>query len=206
MNAWDLHVAPLLISLACRQGQLMKRRAMVVPGAFGRVLELGCGGGINLPFYEPERVRELIGIDPHPKLARATREAALDAPVPVRVHEGVAEALPFADASFDTVVVTFTLCSVTDPAAALAEARRVLAPGGRLLFLEHGLSPDAKVQRTQARLEPVWKRLAGGCHLTRPVTASIEKAGFRILSGDRGYLPRSPRFAGWMEWGAAAPE
>lgn len=206
MNPWDRFVVPVLIRFACSQGEIMKRRALVVPGARGRTLELGCGGGINLPLYDPEAVPVVVGIDPHPSLARATREKARDLPIPVRVHEGVAEVLPFPDASFDTVVTTFTLCSVTDPASALAEARRVLKPDGRLLFVEHGLSPDADVAKAQHRIEPVWKRIAGGCHLTRPVTAGIEAAGFRVLEGDKGYARRTPRFAGWMEWGVAAKD
>jgi SAM-dependent methyltransferase len=206
MTFWDRHVVPLLIRLACSQGAVMKKRLLVVPRAAGRTLELGCGGGINLSLYDRAAVTALTGVDPHPVLARAAREKARGLDLPLRVHEGPAEALPFADAGFDTVVVTFTLCSVADPAAALAEARRVLKPEGRLLFLEHGLAPDPEVARTQARLEPVWKRIAGGCHLTRPVTAGIEAAGFRLLEGGRGYMERSPRFAGWTEWGVAAPQ
>lgn len=203
MNWWDRHVVPLLIRAACSQGEIMRHRALVVPGASGRTLELGCGGGINLPLYDRTAIDALVGIDPHPALARMTRERARDLDLPIRVHEGRAEALPFADSRFDTVVVTFTLCSVADPAAALAEARRVLKPGGRLLFLEHGLAPDPDVARTQRRLEPAWKRIAGGCHLTRPVTAGIETAGFRILERGSGYARRAPRFAGWLEWGVA---
>jgi SAM-dependent methyltransferase len=203
MNPWDRFVVPTLIRLACSQGEIMKRRALVVPGARGRTLELGCGGGINLPLYDPELVPALVGIDPHPSLARTTREKARDLPLAVRVHEGLAERLPFSDASFDTVVTTFTLCSVRDQGESLAEARRVLKPDGRLLFLEHGLSPDADVARTQHRVEPVWKRIAGGCHLTRPVSAGIEAAGFRVVERDQGYARRTPRFAGWMEWGVA---
>ena len=205
MGFWDRHVLPRLITCACGQGQVMKRRALVVPGARGRVLEYGCGGGLNLEFYDPIVVRSLTGIDPHAELLERTDAASAEAPIPIETHRGFAEDLPFADASFDTVVTTFTLCSVQDPAAALAEARRVLAPGGRLLFLEHGLSPDAEVRRTQARIEPLWKRLAGNCHLTRPVTSGVEAAGFRLVSRGAGYTPKSPRFAGWMEWGTAEP-
>ncbi len=204
MHFWDRHVLPRLIRIACSQGALMKRRLRVVPAARGRTLELGCGGGINLSLYDREAVTTLVGVDPHPELARAARGRARELDLPVRVHEGIAEELPFAGERFDTVVVTFTLCSVADPAAALAEARRVLRPGGRLLFLEHGLAPDPQVARTQARIEPLWKRIAGGCHLTRPVTPAIEAAGFRLLEGGKGYLERSPRFAGWTEWGVAA--
>lgn len=205
MNPWDRFILPRLITFACGQGQVMKRRALVVPAATGRVLEYGCGGGLNLSFYNPQAVTHLTGIDPHAELLHRTDTASAHAPIPIETHRGIAEELPFPAASFDTVVTTFTLCSVQDPAAALAEARRVLAPGGRLLFLEHGKSPDADVQRTQQRIEPLWRRIAGNCHLTRPVTATIESAGFRIRSRGQGYTPKSPRFAGWMEWGEACP-
>jgi SAM-dependent methyltransferase len=123
----------------------------------------------------------------------------------VSIEDGTAEALPFEDSSFDTVLCTFTLCSVCTPAAALSEARRVLRPGGRFLFCEHGLAPDPGVARWQRRLEPVWKRIAGGCHLTRPVASAIEAAGFSIEGLETMYVPRTPRIAAWNEWGAARP-
>ena len=121
----------------------------------------------------------------------------------VEVREGVAEALPFEDASFDTIVCTVTLCSVQSPAAARAEARRVLKPGGRFLFCEHGLAPDPGVARWQRRVEPLWKRLAGGCHLTRPVSGTLETAGLTPRRLEQMYLPKAPRLLGWVEWGEA---
>ncbi|MBS0476518.1 MAG: class I SAM-dependent methyltransferase, partial [Proteobacteria bacterium] len=117
------------------------------------------------------------------------------------LRQGFGEAIPFAEGSFDSVVCTFTLCSVGDQAQTLRELHRVLRPGGRLLFGEHGRAPDASVRRWQERIEPVWKHLAGGCHLTRPITAAIEEAGFRSLSHGERYAPKTPKFAGWMEWG-----
>lgn len=201
---WDRHVVPRLIGCACTQPPIMRRRARIVPRASGEVLEYGVGGGANLALYDPDRVTGVTGIDPSdPLLARA--RAAPHAAVPLRIEKGVAEQLPFADASFDTVVSTFTLCSVTDPQRALAEARRVLKPGGTLLFLEHGLAPDAGPCRWQHRLEPMWKRIAGGCHLTRPVAAAIAAAGFRLGDVERGYMEKSPRFLGWIELGSATP-
>lgn len=204
-NFWDRHVMPRLIGCACASKPIMKQRAKVVPKAEGRVLELGIGGGLNLPFYDPSRVDSVFGVDPSLEL----RERALAAPRPeglrVEIREGVAEALPFEAASFDCVVCTFTLCSVQSPAGALAEARRVLKPGGRFLFAEHGLAPDAGVVRWQKRLEPAWKAIAGGCHLTRPITASIVGAGFAVATEAGMYLPGTPRALGWSEWGEAAP-
>ncbi len=143
-------------------------------------------------------------MDPSPEL----RARALAAPRPdgltVAILDGNAEALPFDDGDFDTVVCTFTLCSVASPAAALGEARRVLKASGRLLFCEHGLSPDPGVARWQGRFEPLWKRLAGGCHLTRPVTPNIAAAGFQVEREGARYLRGTPKTAGWCEWGSAA--
>lgn len=202
---YDRRILPWLLSKGCAAKPIMMQRAKVVPGAEGRVLELGIGSGLNLPFYDPAKVTSVSGVDPSAEL----RALALAAPRPegldVSIAEGEAEALPFEDHSFDSVVCTFTLCSVHSPPAALAEARRVLKPGGRLFFCEHGLSPDLDVAAWQHRIEPVWKRLTGGCHLTRPVTKAIALAGFRIEQADNMYLPSTPRIAGWSEWGSAVP-
>jgi ubiquinone/menaquinone biosynthesis C-methylase UbiE len=181
----------------------MKQRAKVVPFAEGRVLELGIGMGLNLGLYDAGKVESVTGVDPAPELRAIAEAAPRDPRLSVRVEDGTAEALPFEAASFDCVVCTFTLCSVHTPAAALAEARRVLQPGGRLLYCEHGLAPDADVAKWQRRIEPVWKRIAGGCHLTRPITAAIVAAGFTVHRHDSMYIPGAPRFAGWSEWGEA---
>ncbi len=200
---WDRHVMPRLIGCACASKPIMKQREKVVPKAFGKVLELGVGGGLNLRYYDPARVESVVGVDPSLEL----RDRALAAPrsqgLAVEIREGVAEALPFAPGGFDCVVCTFTLCSVQSPTAALAEARRVLRPGGLLLFAEHGLAPDEGVVRWQRRLEPAWKAIAGGCHLTRPITAAVTAAGFRVASENGMYLPGTPRALGWSEWGEA---
>ncbi len=202
---YDRHVLPWLLGKACAAKPIMKQRAKVVPLAEGRVLELGLGSGLNLPFYDPAKVISVQGVDPSAEL-RAMAEAAPRPPgLEVCVADGVAEALPFEDHAFDSVVCTFTLCSVHTPAAALAQARRVLKPGGRLFYCEHGLAPDEGVARWQRRVEPIWKRLAGGCHLTRPITSGIAGAGFAIDWSSQMYLPGTPRIAGWSEWGVAIP-
>lgn len=203
-SLYDRLVLPKLLKCACSAPPIAKQRAKVVPQASGKVLELGIGMGLNLAFYDPAKVGSVTGVDPAPEL----RQIAMAAPRPdglqVRVEDGTAEALPFADYSFDCVVCTFTLCSVQRPAQALAEARRVLKPGGRFLFCEHGLAPDDTVVRWQRRIEPVWKHIAGGCHLTRPVTPAIAAAGFTMVRTDTMYLPKTPRPLGWNEWGEAA--
>ena len=202
-NWYEKTIMPRLITCACSQGQVMKRRAAVVPRARGDVFELGCGGGINQVFYKPEAIASYAGIDPHEGLLDAARAAASRKGWRADIRAGVGEAIPFDDHSFDTCVCTFTLCSVQDPARVLSELRRVLRPGGQALFLEHGRAPDASVARWQERIEPIWKPMAGGCHLTRPITAAVASAGFEVEPVGEGYTPGAPKFAGWMEWGVA---
>jgi ubiquinone/menaquinone biosynthesis C-methylase UbiE len=202
-SLYDRFVLPNLLTCACSSPPMMKQRAKIVPKAQGRVLELGIGMGLNLAFYDPARVSGVVGVDPSPGLRAAALAAPRDPELVVTVEDGTAEALPFEDASFDTVVCTFTLCSVHTPAAALAQARRVLKPTGTFLFCEHGLAPDDHIAKWQRRIEPLWKRLAGGCHLTRPVASAIVTSGFRLESVQMMYVPRTPRIAGWNEWGAA---
>lgn len=202
-SLYERYVLPRLLCCACSAPPIDKQRAKIVPLATGRVLELGIGMGLNLTHYDPARVESVTGVDPAAELRAIAMAAPRDPGLKVHVAAGTAEALPFEAASFDCVVCTFTLCSVQQPQAALAEARRVLKPGGQFLFCEHGLAPDADVAKWQRRIEPVWKRIAGGCHLTRPVTAAIAKAGFSVVRQDSMYLPKAPRFAGWNEWGEA---
>ena len=200
---YDRHILPRLLSCTCSSKPVMKQRAKVVPFAKGKVLELGIGGGLNLRFYDPDMVTSVAGVDPSPEMRERAEGAERPGHLPVEVRDGTAEALPFGDKSFDSIVCTFTLCSVHDPVKALSEARRVLKPGGRLLFCEHGLAPDLPVAKWQQRIEPVWKKIAGGCHLTRPVALNLERAGFTLDRFDSMYLPGTPRFAGWVEWGQA---
>jgi ubiquinone/menaquinone biosynthesis C-methylase UbiE len=171
--------------------------------AVGRVLELGVGSGLNLPLYDPARVTGLVGVDPaEPMLARARPHLA-ELGFPVELRAAPAEDAGLAARSFDTVVVTYSLCTIPDAAAALVEARRALKPGGRLLFCEHGAAPDPGVARWQRRIEPVWKRLGGGCHLTRDVAALLDTAGWRIEALDRFYLDKAPRPFGFHYLGSA---
>ena len=202
-NWYDEHVVPRLIRCACSGPAIMKLREAVVPLATGAVLELGCGGGLNQRFFDPAKITSYAGVDPSAKgLEFARAEAARKGWVH-DIRAGLGEAIPFSDASFDSVVCTFTLCSVQDPGATLAELRRVLKPGGQLLFAEHGAAPDAGVAKWQARIEPVWKRIGGNCHLTRPITGSYADAGFKIAQAEKGYMPKTPRPFGWIEWGEA---
>jgi len=204
-SLYDRFILPRLLKCACSTSPIMRQRGKIVPQAAGRVLELGIGLGLNLGFYDPDKVASVTGVDPAVELRQAALAAPRDPRLAVDIQDGSAEALPFEAQSFDCVVCTFTLCSIHTPAAALAEARRMLKPGGRLLFCEHGLAPDAGVAKWQRRIEPVWKRIAGGCHLTRPVAASIAAAGFKLQQVDSMYVPKSPKIAAWNEWGVAVP-
>ena len=202
---YNRHIMPRLIGCACSSKPIMKQRSKIVHLAKGRVLELGIGGGLNLSFYNSLEVSRVEGVDPSDELRALAERAPRALGLEVSIAKGVAEDLPFEDKSFDTVVCTFTLCSVHTPQAALAEARRVLKPGGTFLYCEHGLAPDAEVQTWQSRVEPIWKRLAGGCHLTRPIGSGIEAAGFKLTRHEGMYLPGTPKILGWSEWGAAIP-
>jgi len=191
-------VVPWMIHRAMRNPELAAYRARSVPAATGRVLEIGIGPGMNLPYYGGE-VSGVLGLDPSAKLLALAREKG--AGPPLELIEGSAEAIPLADRSVDTVMMTWTLCSIPDPAAALREMRRVLQPSGRLLFVEHGRAPEARVAWWQDTLTPMWKHL-GGCHLNRAVDALIEGAGFRIERLDNSYM-RGPKPMTFMYEGSA---
>ncbi|MDA7787774.1 class I SAM-dependent methyltransferase [Sphingomonadaceae bacterium] len=198
---WDRHGVPRVIKVACASPQIMKLRAQVVPLATGKVFELGCGGGINQQFFNAAAITQYAGIDPGGKLLEYCRAEAEKKGWQADIRDGIGEDIPFAGESFDTVVCTYTMCSVQDQAQVVREMRRILKPGGKLLFLEHGRAPDAGVAKWQDRIEPVWKPIAGGCHLTRPITSAVTDGGFEVEPMGAAYAPKTPRPVGWMEWG-----
>jgi len=203
LNLYHDHVLPRLIHFAMRQHQLADYRNRVVPAAEGRVLEVGIGSGLNLPLYAPG-VDEIVGLDPSPQLLAKAREATERISIPVELIEGSAERIPLYNRSIDTVVTTWTLCSIPDVQRALGEMRRVLKPSGRLLFVEHGRASDPRVCRWQDRLTPLWRRIAGGCHLNRAISELIESAGFRIEQLETGYM-RGPKLMTFMYEGSVRP-
>ncbi len=196
-------ILPRLCDLAMRNKRLVPFRERVIGAAEGRVLEIGVGSGMNLPFYRPP-VREVLALEPAPRLVTMARSASRSATMPLSLLEASAEAIPLGNQSVDTVVTTWTLCSIPKAATALAEMRRVLRPGGKLLFVEHGLAPDEGVRRWQDRLTPAWRCLSGGCHLNRPIRSMIEGAGFRIDRIETGYMP-GPKPMTFMYEGSARP-
>jgi ubiquinone/menaquinone biosynthesis C-methylase UbiE len=187
MGVYERWIVPRLLDLAMRSRLLDNYRQRTIETARGLLLEVGVGSGLNLPFYGPA-VARVVGLDPSPELLRLARMRAADAVVPVSLLRGSAEHIPFADTVFDTIVMTWTLCSIPNPVAALTEMRRILRPGGRLIFVEHGLSPEIRVVRWQHRMTPYWKRISGGCHLDREVDGLIRAAGFGIDVIETGYM------------------
>ena len=199
---YDRHLLPHLVDFACGTQPVRRQREMIVPLAHGRVLEVGIGTGLNMPFYDPSRVRYIVGVDPALQMHRLASKRIARAGLDVELVGISAETLPLEDESIDTVVTTYTLCTIPDPVAALREMRRVLAPGGRLLFCEHGRAPDESVRRWQARLTPHWQKIAGGCHLDRDIPVLLEVAGFRCDALQMRYLP-GPRPLTYNYWGVA---
>lgn len=195
-------IVPRLIHRVMREEMLLPLRQQVVAGACGRVVEIGIGAGANLPLYGRE-VMSLQGVDPSPYLLAQARRTASWLPFPVTLLEQSAEHLPMADASIDSAVVSWALCSIPDPLAALRELHRVLVPGGTLRFVEHGLSPAPSLGRWQRRLSPVWSRVAGGCRLDRRVDRLLERAGFTIERLETGHLLPGPRLLTFHYLGVA---
>lgn len=204
MSFYNDHMLPHVINLAMRNRELCPYRQRVLSQARGRVLEIGIGSGLNFPFYG-SRVDAIVGLDPSARLVDMAQKAASHTKIPVTVIKSSAEDMPIDRASIDTVLTTWTLCSIPDAAAALQEMHRVLKSDGQLLFVEHGLAPEESVCKWQNRLNPIWKRIAGGCQLNRPIRALIERAGFKIVRLDAGYA-KGPRPMTFFYEGSAAPQ
>jgi ubiquinone/menaquinone biosynthesis C-methylase UbiE len=204
MSFYDDKVLPHLINLACSTKPTRKQREKVVHLAEGDVLEIGFGSGLNLPYYERDKVRRIFGLEPSAGMRRKAQPNVDASGLDVEFIDLPGEEIPLEAQSVDTVLVTFTLCSIDDAVTALEGMRRVLKPGGKLLFAEHGAAPDESVRRWQDRLNPGWKRLSGGCNMNRDIPALIERCGFRITSDERMYIP-GLRILSYNYWGIAKP-
>lgn len=205
MGFYENHILPKLINFACGMKAIQRQRAKVVPLAEGRILEVGMGSGLNLPFYNPAKVERVIGLDPADAMMSYARKKAAGLPFEVEYLALEGEHIPLDKGSVDTVLVTYTLCTIPDVLAALDGMRRVLRRDGRLIFCEHGKAPDPSVRRWQRRINPVWRKAFGGCNLDRDIPDLLAKTGFAIDRIDTGYLPRAPKFAAYNYWGVARP-
>ena len=204
MSFYDDKVLPHLINLACSTKPTRKQREKIVHLAEGDVLEIGFGSGLNLPFYERDKVRKIFGLEPSAGMRRKAQPNVDASGLDVEFIDLPGEEIPLEPHSVDTVLVTFTLCSIDDAVTALEGMRRVLKPGGKLLFAEHGAAPDVSVRRWQDRLNPGWKRFSGGCNMNRDIPALIESGGFQITSDERMYIP-GVRILSYNYWGIAKP-
>ena len=203
MGFYDRYILPLLLGTVMGAKPITYQRKKVVPRAEGRVLEIGFGAGHNLPFYDPTRVTHLWALEPSRELrARAAKRVAANT-IPIEFLDLPGEEIPLEDESVDNVLITYTMCTIPDVTRALSQMRRVLKPGGRMIFCEHGKAPDAEVEKWQHRIEPTWKKISGGCHLARPIPSLITDSGFRMEDMETMYLPGTPRWSGFNYWGSA---
>tara|TARA_A200000159_G_C7278147_1_gene320303 strand:- start:532 stop:1146 length:615 start_codon:yes stop_codon:yes gene_type:complete len=203
VNLYNKYILPSLIISGCNKKPQMKQREKIIPNAKGKVLEVGIGSGLNLSFYDPDKVTELVGIDPSLELWEK-RQPIKDLGFHYEFIKGVAEDMPFGKDSFDTIVITYTLCSIPDFQSALESLRKVLKPSGKFLFCEHGKAPDKSVLLTQNAINPIWKLIGGGCNINRDIPSIINGNGFKILTLETMYVP------GWKPvsfnfWGEAKP-
>jgi ubiquinone/menaquinone biosynthesis C-methylase UbiE len=203
MGFYEQHILPRFINCACGTKPIMKQREKVVPRASGTVLEIGIGTGLNLPYYDATRVERLIGLDPSEKSWELAGKRAAHVEFDVEFIGLPGEQIPLEDGSVDTVLVTFSLCTIPDPVAALHGMARVLRPGGSLIFCEHGKAPDANVCQWQDRINPIWRRIVGGCHVNRDIPQLLKVGGFDVVDMETSYLPGTPKFAGYNFWGSA---
>lgn len=203
MGFYEKHLLPRFINCACSSKPMMKQREKVVPLARGTVLEIGIGTGLNLPYYQSSQIERLIGLDPSEESWVLAGERAAHVDFDVEFIGLPGEEIPLDDHSVDTVLVTFSLCTIPDPVAALRGMRRVLRPEGELLFCEHGLAPDSGVVKWQNRMNGVWGKIAGGCHINRDIPALLNEGGFAVENLQQQYLPGTPRIAGYNYWGGA---
>lgn len=203
MNLYEKYILPRFLNCACASKPITFQRNKVVPLAEGKILEVGIGSGLNLPFYDKSKVDELWGIDPSEELTLMAQKVVLEEGIEVNFISSGAEDIPMQDEYFDTVLVTYTMCTIPDVLKANKEIKRVLKKEGKLIFCEHGISPDEKIQKWQNRINPFWGKIAGGCNINRSIPQLIRDSGFDIIEMEEMYLPKTPKIAGYNYWGYA---
>ena len=203
MSFYEDKILPHVIHLACGTKPVLKQREKIVPQAQGRILEVGMGSGINIPYYDPQKVEKVWGLEPSDGMRKKAQHRVAAAPFNLEWLDLPGEEIPLDNDSVDTIVLTYTLCTIPDWLSAIKQMRRVLKPGGKLLFSEHGKAPDSAVQKWQERINPLWMKLAGGCHLNRDIPQLLTEGGFNIKQQDTLYVPRTPKIAAFTYWGYA---
>jgi len=203
LGLYNKYILPKFINCACGSKPINYQRSKIVPYAKGVVLDIGIGSGLNIPFYNKSNINHLYGLDPSSELIEIAKRVAKTHKLEIEFLECGAESIPLADNSIDTIVITYTMCTIPDISLSNAEMFRVLKPNGKLLFCEHGIAPDEKVAKWQKIINPVWNKIAGGCNLNRDIPRLIKSSGLKISEIEEMYLPSTPKFAGYNYWGVA---
>ncbi len=203
MSLYDKYVLPKFLNCACASKPILRQRQKVVPLAEGKVLEIGIGSGLNLPFYEKSKIDEVWGLDPSEELSAMARIVADQESIEVNFISSGAEEIPLPDNHFDSVLITYTMCTIPEVLRANQEIRRVLREDGKMIFCEHGEAPDENIRKWQKRINPFWRKIAGGCNINRKIPSLIQDSGFDIVEMEEMYLPNTPKIAGYNYWGFA---
>ena len=203
MSLYDKYVLPKFLNCACGSNPVERQRQKVVPLVEGKVLEIGIGSGLNLPFYDKSNIDELWGLDPSEELSDMARKVADSENIEVNFISSGAEEIPLPDKYFDSVLITYTMCTIPEVARANREIKRILKTGGKLIFCEHGEAPDENTRKWQKRINPFWRKLAGGCNIDRKIPSLIQNSGFEIVELEEMYLPKTPKIVGYNYWGYA---
>ena len=203
INLYDKYILPHLLNCSCNTKPFISQREKVIPLAKGNVLEVGIGSGLNLPFYKKDRIKEIWGLDPSGNLLLMAKKKAKAENMNIQLLNASAESIDFEDNYFDTVIITYTLCSIMDVEQALSEIKRVMKTDGGLIFCEHGASPEQKIFEWQNRLNNIWSKISGGCNMNKKIPSILESSGFIISQLKTMYLPKTPKILGYNYWGIA---
>ena len=203
LSFYDKYILPKFLNCACGSKPINYQRDKIVPLAKGIVLDIGIGSGLNIPFYNKSNINHLYGLDPSEELLKIAEPLAKKNELEIEFLQCGAEAIPLPDQSIDTVLITYTMCTIPNIKLSNSEIMRVLKPEGQLLFCEHGLAPDKNIAKWQRRINPIWSKIAGGCNLNRDIPKLITSSGFKISNMEEMYLPSTPKFAGYNYWGVA---